>query len=239
MNLYEQIAAYAGGTLSEAERRDFEARLLHDAGLKQAYEAWLQTESIVKKHAAAEENLPRLRTVLTPLTEQYFHRQPERQPSKLVSFKNMLVAAAAVAAVVLLFFLLPAGVDDYAVAPMPLAVVRGEERPEQRGAQLFNEKKYDAALPYLQQAVQTHPDDATAAFYYGVSLVKTKQFRQALLLFQPLAAGKSVYRDDAPFFAALCYYKLNDTAAALQYARQVPAGNAYFSNAKKILRKLQ
>lgn len=241
MNNFEQIETYLSGEMSAGEKAAFEKLLNEDAVLKKDFDEWVQTEAIVAKHEAAEANLAELKNTLAPLTKEYFAAPRQEQKGRVVSIKKYVYAAMAAAAVLLFFFLIPRGGDfeNYDVSPMPGAVVRGKEETGKKGAQLFNEKKYAQALPYLQQNALEKPDDATGNFYYGVALLKTGEHAKALPLFEKLTQGNSAYKEDSNFFAALAAYKSGKKDIAANYASQVPETNHYYNNALAILKKIK
>lgn len=237
MNRFEQIEAYLSGEMNEDEKASFESLLLQDPGLKKDFDQWVQTEAIVAKQEAAAAGLPGLKSTLEPLTRAYFGRQGQKAGGKVISIKKYMMAAVAAAAVVLIFFLLPGSLDSFEVAPMPGAVVRGETDAGKKGAQLFNESKYEEALPYLKQEAASKPGDATANFYYGITLLKTEQATEALQVFEQLARGNSVYKEDSYFFAAFASYKIDKKSLAAEYAGKVPESSTYYKKAQQILKR--
>jgi len=150
-----------------------------------------------------------------------------------------MMAAMAAAAILIIYFALPSGIDNYDAPEMPQAVVRGSEELSNKGALLFNEGKYEQALPLLKEQVAAHPDDATTSFFYAVSLVKTKNYREAFPVLQTLANGSSAYKEEAAFFAALAAYKLDKKEDAVNYAGIVSESGAYYKQAQKIISRLK
>lgn len=238
MTHFEQIDAYLSGEMNAEEKALFEQQLQQDALLKKDYEDWLLTAAIVEKHETAEKHIPTLINTLEPLTKKYFGEQHQASKGRVVSIKKYIYTAMAAAAIIIAVFLIPGGgIDSYDVAPIPGALVRGETNTTNTGAQLFNEAHYKEALPYLKEAALTHPDDATANFYYGITLLKTKQPAMALPLFEKIAKGSSAYAADSYFFAALAAYKTDNKQLAAKYAQKVPQTNTNYKKAQKILRK--
>lgn len=236
MSNFEKIEAYTEGWMSEPERAAFELELEADAQLKRDYEDWLEADDILKRHIGNESNIAGLKQILDPLTQEHF--KAENAPkAKVFSIKKYVMAAIAAAAIFLLYLSLPGGVDNYTVPDMPQAVVRGSEDLSNKGAQLFNEGKYEEALPLLKEQAISAPEDATANFFYAVSLVKTKKYEEALSVLQPLLEGESVYKEDAAFFAALSACKLNRKTDALAFAEKVTERSAYYQPSQKVIKK--
>ncbi|MGC4233900.1 MAG: tetratricopeptide repeat protein [Niabella sp.] len=236
MTHFEKIEAYIEGWMTGPERAAFESELQTNAALKQDYEDWLEADAILKKNLLPADDAA-IKEIVTPLTRQYF-KQEKKQPAKVVSFKKYIISVAAAAAIVIIYLSVPAGIDSYTVPEMPQAVVRGSEALSNKGALLFNEGKYKEAIPLLQQQAAANPGDATAHFFYAVSLVKTKQYETALPLLEKLATGPSAYKEDAAFFAALSAYKLDKKEETTEYAQLVSEGNSYYKKAQQLLKKL-
>ncbi|MCH5716279.1 hypothetical protein [Niabella hibiscisoli] len=173
MSNFEKIEAYTEGWMSEPERTAFEIELQADAQLKQDYADWLQADDILKRQIGNQPDITNLKQILDPLTQQHFKTEGAPK-TKVVSIKKYLVAAIAAAAIFILYLSLPGGIENYTVPDMPQAVVRGSEELSNKGAQLFNEGKYEEALLLLREQASSEPGDATANFFYGVTLVKTK-----------------------------------------------------------------
>ncbi len=235
MSNFEKIEAYTEGWMSEPERAAFELELQADAQLKQDYEDWLHADDILKRHIGSRSNITDLEQILNPLTQQYFKTEHPAK-AKVVSIRKYVVSAIAAAAIFIIYLSLPTGIENYNVPNMPQAVVRGSENLSNKGAQLFNEGKYEEALPLLKEQALSKPEDATANFFYAVSLVKTKKYDEALTVLKPLAKGESAYKEDAVFFAALSAYKLNRKPEALGFAEKVSERNAYYQSSQKIIK---
>ncbi|WP_114790329.1 tetratricopeptide repeat protein [Niabella yanshanensis] len=236
MTNFEKIEAYTEGWMSEPERAAFELELQTDAQLKRDYDDWLEADDILKRHIGNESNIAGLKQILNPLTQQHF-KTGNAPKSKVVSIKKYVMAAIAAAAIFILYLSLPGGLDNYTVPNMPQAVVRGSEELSNKGALLFNEGKYEEALPLLKAQASSDPQDATTHFFYAVSLVKVKKFEDALVVLKPLSKGESAYKEDAAFFAALSAYQLNRKSDALAFAEKVTERSVYYRPSQKIIKK--
>ncbi|MBX9782355.1 MAG: tetratricopeptide repeat protein [Chitinophagaceae bacterium] len=236
---YNDIENYVSGSMSAEERSAFEQQLQTDEQLQQMLSSYRFTQHTVEKHQQAEQTLPQLQQILTPLTQQYFKQ--EEQKAKVIPIKRWVYALAAAASVALILFLSIPGVsvDGYPVDAMSGAVTRGNEDELSKAAQLFNDQKYADAVTAFMQLQKNAPDDATINYHLGIALVKTQQYADALPLFETITKGESVYKEDANFFAALSAYHLQQTEKALQYADAVKPGSRYEKYAKALKKKLK
>lgn len=237
----EDIEAYLNGEMDAVQKQEFEQQLTTDAQLQKQVEELRFLQTTIDKHLQAEQTLPELKKILTPLTQTHFHKAEQQKGAKVISMNRVFAAIALAASVILIFFLFPPGVsvDGYPVDEMSGAITRGNETELAKAAQLFNDEKYAEAEAAFQQLKATSPDDATINYYLGISLVKTKNFKESLTLFEALAKGESVYKEDANFFAALSAYNLQQNDKAKEYASAVKKESKYYKYAKAVLKKIK
>ena len=234
---YSDIDAYLNGELNAEDQKQFEQELRSNQQLQEQVNAYRLLNSTVGKHQQAEQTLPQLKQILDPLTHQYF----KKEKAKVFTMKRTIYMLAAAASIVLILLLALPGTspDNYSFDDMPGAIVRGAEDDKTKAAQLFNNKQYADAAKAFQQLKATSAPDAAVDFYLGISLLKTEQYAEALLLFETLASGTSVYAEDANFFTALSAYHLQQNEKAKQFAAKVKEGRRYWKNAKAIMKKLK
>jgi predicted Zn-dependent protease len=196
-------------------------------------------QTTIDKHLQAEQTLPELKKILTPLTQTHFHKAEQQKGGRVISMNRVFAAIALAASVILIFFLFLPGVsvDGYPVDDMSGAITRGNETQLAKAAQLFNDQKYAEAVTAFQQLKAESPDDATINYHLGISLIKTKNFTEALPLFEALSKGESVYKEEANFFAALSAYNLQLNDKAKEYAAAVKKESKYYKYAKAVLKK--
>lgn len=237
---YDDIDAYLNGDMNAEQQHAFEQQLKVDDQLKKQLEEFRFLQTTIDKHQQAEQTLPELKKILTPLTQTHFHKAAQQKGGKVISMNRIVAGLALAASIALIFFLVIPGVsvDGYPLDDMSGAITRGNETELAKAAQLFNDKKYAEAVTAFQQLNKTNPDDATIMYYLGISFIKTKSDADALPLFEQLANGASVYKDDANFFAALSAYHLQQNDKAKLYASAVKKESRYYKYAKAVLKKL-
>lgn len=235
----EDIEAYLNGEMKAVQKQEFEQQLTTDIQLQKQVEELRFLQTTIDKHLQAEQTLPELKKILIPLTQTHFHKAEQQKGGKVISMNRVFAAIALAASVILIFFLFLPGVsvDGYPVDDMSGAITRGNETQLAKAAQLFNDQKYAEAVTAFQQLKTESPDDATINYYLGISLIKTKNFTEALPLFEALAKGESVYKEDANFFAALSAYNLQQNDKAKAYAAAVKKESKYYKYAKAVLKK--
>lgn len=237
----EDIEAYLNGEMDAVQKQEFEQQLTTDAQLQKQVGELRFLQTTIDKHLQAEQTLPELKKILTPLTQTHFHKAEQQKGGKVISMNRVFAAIALAASVILIFFLYLPGVsvDGYPVDDMSGAITRGNETKLAKAAQLFNDGKYAEAVTAFQKLKAASPDDATINYHLGISLVKTKNFTDALTLFEALAKGESVYKEDAIFFAALSAYNLQQNDKAKEYAAAVKKESKYYKYANAVLKKIK
>lgn len=235
----EDIEAYLNGEMEAVQKQEFEQRLTTDTQLQKQVEELRFLQTTIDKHLQAEQTLPELKKILTPLTQTHFHKAEQQKGGRVISMNRVFAAIALAASVILIFFLFLPGVsvDGYPVDDMSGAITRGNETQLAKAAQLFNDQKYAEAVTAFQQLKAESPDDATINYHLGISLIKTKNFTEALPLFEALSKGESVYKEEANFFAALSAYNLQLNDKAKEYAAAVKKESKYYKYAKAVLKK--
>lgn len=238
---FEDIDNYLSGEMTAEQQLEFEQQLKVDDQLRKQVDEFRFLQTTIDKHQQAEQTLPELKKILTPLTQTHFQKAAQQKGGRIVSMNRIVTALALAASIALIFFIALPGVsvDDYPVDEMSGAITRGAEDDLSKAAQLFNNKQYAEAVTAFQQLKTTKPDDAIINYHLGISLLKTNKGAEALLLFEALAKGGSVYKDDANFFAAVSAYHLQQHDKAKQYAGAVKKESKYGKYAKAVLKKLK
>jgi len=94
------------------------------------------------------------------------------------------------------------------------------DSPEQKAIALFEEGKFDEALPVFEDLIRLYPDDKKLNYYLGASLLETKNYgaraRQALLA--------SVSKKDNPekidWYLGVAYHSENEYLTALDHYKR-------------------
>ena len=238
---YDDIDAYLNGEMDPEQQQAFEEQLKTDDQLKKQLDEFRFLQTTIDKHQQAEQTLPELKKILTPLTQTHFHKAEQQKGGRVISMNRIVAGLALAASIALIFFLVVPGVsvDGYPVDEMSGAITRGNETELAKAAQLFNEEKYAEAVTAFQQLKSSSPDDATINYHLGISLIKTNNDADALPLFEALTKGESVYKEDANFFAALSAYHLRQNEKAKQYAEKLKEESRYYKYAKALLKKVK
>ncbi len=77
----------------------------------------------------------------------------------------------------------------------------------------FNAGHYSEAYKQLTNYLTQRPDDNEARLALGISALETNREAEAETIFADIAAGSSALNDDAQFYLALTYFKIEDPRA--------------------------
>lgn len=246
MNDITQIENYLAGELSQDEWQAFEMRLQTDKEFAEIFALYktIETEMTITEDETA------LREKLSVLTQKHFEAPA---PAKIIPMKSgrkkWWLYAAAAAAIAIIFLLKPwqeKTLSDeqlyaqYAVATELPEVVRGANDDSLliKATNLFNQKKFAAALPLLDSISKQKPGEAQLQLSLGICLVETGNFDAAINKFDSLAAGQTIYKYEAIAWKGFAFLKQNKREACVAALKQIPAGAANYEKAKELIRML-
>jgi tetratricopeptide (TPR) repeat protein len=234
-NYAEKIQDYIDGLLSEEEKAGFEIELLKNPTLAEEVALMRNLQHVITKHIHAENDATALKSTLSGLSKEYF--VSDKKPAKVVLLSRWLVPLA-VAASMVLFFVVRPFYTQPAFPIMNSTVDRGQATVDrkiyEKAVTAFNAKDYENSYPILKKLHSTDPLNSDISYYMGLSSLGMKIYERAISELQPLAEGKSVYKEDAAYFTAYAYGKMGNEASAAKFARQVSPTSAYYEKAQKL-----
>ncbi|NBP69962.1 MAG: hypothetical protein EBR30_19370 [Cytophagia bacterium] len=234
------VDRYLEGSLSEQERTAFEEKLLHDETLRQQVdEMKLMRAGIIRaSRRAALENLKTLESTLPPV-----------EKKGLTLWANIWLQAAAVLVIGLITYALwPTSVDekeflstDFEVYPnVIMPTVRGEIPNDSTLKALafraYDQKQFEEAEQLFNRIDNK---DVNILFYLGNCYIATKQPDKALPLFKNVLNDYNVFDEQAEWYIAVSYLKLEDREKAKETLNKIAASeSSYKAKALLILEKL-
>ncbi len=236
---FEHIDDYIHGKLGPAESLLLEQQMQEDASLAAMVKEYRQVSSSLSKmtEVNAGEGEEKLLSILDPLTKQHF----PKKSAPVITMKRVatVLSIAACLAFIITLFIPGTNPGDFTFSPMPGGAVRGNQTEISTAATLFNEKKYEAAGNYLEPLFAQDSSNSLVANYLTIAYLKQKKFEKALPIAMNLANGNSVYKKDANFYTAYCFYKTGDTKKAVQYAEKVSKEDLQYPFAQVVLKEIK
>lgn len=223
---------YRNGELSEAELKDFEARLVYDSEFKAAFEEYEQIEAGIKNHFRSE-----LKSKLQDLDQQMDAPAKKSKVVHLVTWTSSVAAAVIIGFFIFQHFSKPNNVQ-----------LAQQYWPHEEGlpVKMSTKGKYDDAmnaykLGQFEKAQKLlEPINSDTAFYFlGVISFELEDYSKAEKEFQQIDEN-STYYDEAQFRLALVSILTNDIGSSKVVLRKlIKKDNEYTEQAKKLLSELE
>lgn len=240
----ETLESWWDGTLPEPASSQLAERLERDADFSREAEAYRALLALMRHtqqqplRAAMQQweaALPPARHTGTP----FFQRRSTRWA--------MAMAAAIALLLVARLFLLPSSNDCQQMASRyfehyaALELSRSAAQPTllERGLALYEQHRYEAAMPLLDECFRsTH--DTTALYYYGIAAIGNGQPEKAAPALQTVLASTSVYRENAAWYLALSRVQACQKAEALPLLDEIARGDgAHRMQAAQLAKELR
>lgn len=212
------IDEYILGRLNREESQAVEKAISEDPEL--ASDAKMEEELLKAASVFGQDQLrQRLKTIFKEAQKE---EQKKLKPRFSIGF--YLGIAASVAAIVLfIYLLLGSNLDTDAIyaayyKPYPSSFAsRGAPDEENllKANQLYDEGKYDEAIPLLEGLIDTREEDGQVKLALGVCYLETDDIEKAQNIFQNIRAdGILLYKDLAVWYLALSLIKTEEIDSA-------------------------
>lgn len=240
----ELVIRYIDDQLKPEEKTKFEADLLVNKLLHEEYE-----NQKVMNTMLADESLHDLYDTVNNVEE-------ELEKEEIGRRRRMYIWYAAAASVVILFtlsFLLPIlrkdGIgetlyaENYTTAS---SIVSNRSVPEdllplESALKAYDKLQFTKSSQLFEEYLKSEPKNITAQFYLGLSFMELNKMEDAILhlkLFTELKTN--VYSDQALWYLALCYLKMENMVQAKIILNQIVVKSQFQKeNAQAILKQLE
>ena len=212
---FDYIESYFTGRCTEAEKQQFEDRVVRDEAFAEDVAFYVQSRQLLK-----EELLKQKQTAWSPAG-------PKPQTGRL---RTLYLAASAAAAIIIIFavYLLarPTGPEKLAAGYIHTHYDRlsqtldGSRDSIQQGITAYNNRSYPHALELFTSLAKDHPGNPEAQLYSGLTYLRLQNFDQALHQFDLLASIPSLYSNPGTFLKAVTLLQRN-AAGDRETARQL------------------
>jgi predicted Zn-dependent protease len=244
---YELINQYLEGELSGEALLAFEQEMLVNPDLAKEVTLYKKINDEMSGHLQQEKEELALTGNLEKLNEQYF-KKPQ---GKVRSINRWwYAAAAAVAAAVILFMISPFSGSSfsneklYAYYSKDVEALPGGERgnPDDsllvKASDLYNRKDYSKALPFLREILTRKPGETQLKLASGICYLQTGQFDPATGVFNEIASGTTVFKNEAVWYKALTELKQNRLDECYRILESLPAEAARYKKARELMKKI-
>lgn len=208
---FDYIESYFTGRCTEAEKQQFEDRIVQDRNFAEEVAFYVQSRRLLR-----EELLQRKKTAWS-----------SRHPSRL---RTLYLTAAAAAAVIILFsvYLFTRPADPAKLAANYIRThydqlsqtLDGSRDSLQQGITAYNDQSFSQALELFTALAQDHPNHPEPLLYGGLVYLRLHHYDQALHQFETLAVIPSLYSNPGTFLEAVTLLQRN-AAGDRETARQL------------------
>jgi len=241
------IILYLKNALDATEKADFEAALQQDTDLQEQVEVCRNLLAFEEQETATSASVTTLKNTLAGIQPQYFNQATEKTETKVIGMQSwkkwVMSAAAALILIVAGYSIFYSGdnlMDTYGHIDTVGLVERGDEATDEtRLVKAIQDQDYQTALPLAKTLATQQPDRSIYQFYYGAALLHTKSYRESVNPLQLAVNAKALFSDKAAILLALAYDKLEDKTAAVGVLKNIPEGSEEYTNAQRLLKKLQ
>ena len=244
---YDIINDYVSGELSGDALLAFEKELQTNEALAKEVAIFKTIQNELGSQFKNKSGSENLKQTLGKLNETYF----EKPKAKVISMKKILLGLTAVAAAIILFFIFKPSNTNldkdaiYAAATKDVEPISntirgiGIDDDIEKAKLLYNAKNYTDALPKLKAIVEKKKDETELIMALGVCYLQTNKIDSAFQVFETIAQGQTVYKNNAILYKALIYFKQNNMEACKTALQLIPADADKYKAAQALLKKIK
>lgn len=128
----------------------------------------------------------------------------------------------------------------YAIEDLRFPVKRGVNKNVEAFLK-YQEKDYSSSSIIFKEILQTDSLNVVILFYYGVSNIEIKNYKEAIWAFRKIINLNSSYDEISEWHLALCYLKTNEKNKSIELFEKISneENNKYKNLSKNILKKLK
>ncbi|WP_299116157.1 tol-pal system YbgF family protein [uncultured Winogradskyella sp.] len=242
---YIAFENYISKSLSDEEVLAFEEKLSSDSEFKKDFETYKELTEFLEYSYDEEKAAKEFEANLKTISNNYFEKQEHQvQPlKKSRTFKISQLAIAATVVVLLGLFIFnrfsAPGYEDYSEHGVISLSVRGNVEDVVIKAQnAFNEKNYKDAEVHFSEILKTYSDNEEVKLYKAISQIEQDKFEEAEAILKQIASGKSAYKSEALWYAALSKLKQKDNKACIELLKSLSEDTIHYEKAQKLIDKL-
>ena len=245
---YEIISQYLDGELTGEALTAFEKQMEEDASLAAEvtiYRTIEAEQSFITKHSAEKETLA---GSLQELNKTFF----KKNEAKVIKLNRLWYAVTAVAAAAIFILILkPFAGEKFNNEKLFAYYSKDVESlsASQRGAgndslilqavSLFNKKDYTGSLPLLRSVLAGKPNETDLFLATGVCYMQTNRYDSAIKIFDQVANGNTVYKNQATWYKALVLLKQNKPDDCYKVLESLPAEADNIKEARELMKKIK
>jgi predicted Zn-dependent protease len=244
-DVFETIEAYLNGSLSAAERQQFEEKLKNDPGLAEAFRTYRGIEVVMKNKPAGAKDTEALKQSLKQLGKKHFTGKRSVKRDFFNTWRAVAAIVIVVVGAALWLLLKPADkahlYAKYAVhAPLDInSRSSANDRLASNAARAFNAKQYERAAALLDTYNKREPDDIEMQMAKGICYLELDKVEEARQIFNGIAGGLTAFAYSAQWYLALAYLKEKKYDQCRTALSIIPADAGEYEKAQRLIKELK
>ncbi len=202
MENLEFIEKYFKGDNNEAQKKQFEKKIIEDATFAEEVAFYISANGLIQ-HQVREEKKQRFR-------EMYDQQKVISIKRRFINRWKYMAAASVLIAAILITWLFsgnkntPRQLADKYVAEnfQTLSVTMGNQDSLQLGLSLFNSNKLTEALNVFEAIGKNNPENSDAKKYAGIVFLRLNNYDKALEYFTRLESDTTLHSNPGKFYKA-------------------------------------
>jgi len=235
---------YLSKKLSSEAIINFESRLKTDLEFNQSYNTYKELSSFLEHKFENEAHSKAFQDNLKNISNSHFNKSEEELTNKKSKLRGLYKYAIA-ACIALLFgiftfnqFSTPT-YSDFSNHETISLTVRGANNDALKTAEsAFNSHNYAKAADAFKYLIKLDSTNPEFKFYQAICSIEMNNFEKSDTLLNDLKNGNSAYKNKAIWYLALSRLKQNDNDACIKFLKSLPEDSDDYSNALKLIKKL-
>ncbi|MVZ63877.1 hypothetical protein [Sphingobacterium humi] len=239
-SIEELIEDYIDQVLTEEDQLIFDDLLERDPNFKRELELRLELHKLLARRL--DPNNDELRFSIQE-AENSYKKEGKKDTIILPLIKWFIPVIAAASLIFVGRFFYYTQFPSIELPEMTSETVRGNQNLTndhyEKAVVYFNNKEYKNSSIHLKKLVDSIPTNVVYNYYYGLSLLGEQNYGEALGFLLVIGDGTSVFANEANYYAAAAYFKLEDMVNAQARINKIQETSKVYKKGQELLRKIE
>lgn len=233
-NLTDKIQDYIDGLLQGEDLAHFESQMAVDDELRNLVSLHKEVHTIINRRLDSKEDELR-----SNLANARAHVSTAPKSNKIFKLYMPIAAAACLLVFFSIFYF---GKDDglYDLPTMQSEIVRGQTGnvTYEDAVNAFNNASYIEAREMLHTLITQDSMQIQYRYYAALTYFGEENWSSSIEELTPLAEGKSIFADEAKYYLAVSYLKIDQRSNALEWLDRIPFEGKLGDKKAKLLKEI-
>lgn len=233
---------YLAEELSDKERINFEDKIKSDKDFKISFSLYKETSRFLDNKFKNEANRIAFKKNLEKISDNYFEKNVSIKKTSRFKPWHYSIAASLLLIFSVYFYQntkTPTYNDFANYNAIELATRSNQDHLIIEAEKAFNTKNFDIANSIFTQLLEKDENNTEIKLYNAFSLIELNNFTEADAVLKEISNGESTYREKAKWYLALSKLKQKEYDSCKVILETIPASANEYSDAQKLLSKLE